>query len=120
VLYTLGLIFAVASIYAAYSGAIRLPNDAAAFYRAFGTLNFVGVALTAILAPIAIVQFFRLRDSSPLFLTALFFVDLIQMIWYFPDLVKLGHGPAMQLVAVGIKGLIVYYSWHLRRVGVLR
>jgi hypothetical protein len=119
-LYVLGFIFASASLYAVFSGAIRLHDDAAAFYRAFGVLNFGGLALSAVLAPIATFQLFRLRNNAPFFITALFVVTLIKTIWYLPDLIKLGHGPITQLVAIGINCLIVYYSWHLRRVGVLR
>jgi uncharacterized membrane protein (DUF2068 family) len=120
VLYALGLIVAFVSLYAVLSGAVQLPSDAAAFYRSFGILNFAGLALTAVLAPIAIIQLFRLRNSAPLFITALFLTTFIKTIWYLPDLIKLGHSPIMQLVAIGINCLIVYYSWHLRRVGVLR
>jgi hypothetical protein len=120
VIYAFGFVVASASLYAVFSGAIRLPNDAAAFYRAFGVLNFAGLGLTAVLAPIAIVQLFRLRKNAPFIITALFVVTLIKTIWYLPDLIRLGHGPITQLVAIGINCLIVFYSWHLRRVGVLR
>jgi hypothetical protein len=120
VVYTLGFVFAFAGLYVAFSGAIALPEDTAAFYRAFGILNFAGLALTAVLSPIAVLQLFRLRKNAPFFITALYVVTIVKTIWYLPDLIRLGHGPVAQLVAIGVNGLIVYYAWYLRRVHVLR
>ena len=118
--YAFGFIVASVSLYAIFSGVLPLPTDVANFYRSFDLLKFTGVGLSAVLAPIAIVQLFRLQKIAPIAVSALFVVTFTKTLWFLPDIIRLGSGPTMSLVAVGINFLIVFYTWHLRVVGILR
>jgi hypothetical protein len=120
VLYTLGLLVSVASLYAAFSGLLHLPAGDAAFYARFGFVNFLGLALSAILATGSIVQLFRMRISAAYFVTAGFLVLIAKEVYYQPQLVRLGHSLAPAMIGVIVSFLIVCYTWHLKRSGALR
>ena len=120
VLYTLSLLLALATIYAIFSKAFRLPAGDAAFYADFGSLNFLGIGLSAILSTCFIVQLFRMRKGAAYFATAGFLVLIVKEFWYQPRLVRLGHSLAPALIGVVIAFLVVCYTWHLKRTGALR
>jgi cell division protein FtsW (lipid II flippase) len=120
VLYAFGLVITLASIYAIFSRALRLPARDAAFYAGFRTLNFLGLGLSAILATGFMVQLFRMRKSAAYFAIAGFLVLIVKELLYQPQLVRLGHSLAPAVIGVVIAFLIVRCTWHLKRTGALR
>lgn len=120
IVYAVGLIVALGSLYSVFSGALVLPDKQAQFYRDFGYVNFGGLILSTILGITSMIQLFRLRKNAPYFITALFLVGVLKQLWYQPDLVRLGQGLALPVVSEIVALLIVIYSWHLLRRGVLR
>jgi hypothetical protein len=120
VLYAFGFVVTLASIYAIFSRAFRLPAGDAAFYAGFGTLNFLGLGLSAVLSTGFMVQLFRMRKSAAYFATASFLVLLVKELWYQPQLVRLGHSLVPAVIGVVVAFLIVCYTWRLKRSGALR
>jgi hypothetical protein len=118
--YAIGALGAVASMYAALSGAVPIPPQTAEFYASFRTLNFAGLAISVLLAVTSMIQLFRLRRSAAYFITAGFGFGLLKQWWYWQDLAQLGRGIAIPLISQIIGLLIVMYAWRLLRVGVLR
>jgi hypothetical protein len=120
VLYAFGLLVGSASLFAVFSGALRLPQRDADFYAKFGIANFFGLALSAVLGIGAMIQLYRMRKSAAYFVTAVFLVTMAKEVWYLPKLVSLGHGLTLHVVSACISLWIVCYVWHLRRVGILK
>jgi hypothetical protein len=119
-IYAIGAFGAFVSLYAVFSGALRLPAREAQFYGSFTFINFVGVGLSAVLGLASLIQLFRMRRSAPYLITAGFLVGLIKQLWYRPELTRLGHGLVLPLISQIIALLIVFYSWRLLRRGLLR
>ena len=120
VLYAIGLLVASATLFAVFSGALRLPERDAKFYANFGIANFFCLALGAVLGIGSMIQLFRMRKSAVYFVTAVFLVTMAKEVWYLPKLMSLGHGLTMHVVSAFISLWIVCYVWHLRRVGMLK
>ena len=120
VLYALGLLLASASLFAVFSGALRLPEREAEFYANFGIANFFGVALSAVLAIGSMIQLFRMRKSAVYFVTGVFLVTIAKEFWYLPKLMSLGRSLTLHVISACIGLWIVWYVWHLRRVGMLK
>jgi len=120
VLYTFGLLVGLASMYAIFSRAFRLPPGDAAFYASFGTINFLGLAASALLSLGVMVQLFRMRKSAASIATAGFVVLIVKEAWYQPQLMRLGHSPVPALIGVVLASLVVCYTWYLKRTGALR
>jgi hypothetical protein len=120
VLYALGLVITLGSLYAAFSGLLQLPAGDAAFYARFGIMNFLGLALSAILSIGFMVQLYRMRIGAAYFASAGFAVLIVKEFYYQPQLVRLGHSLMPALIGVIISFLIVCYTWHLKRAGTLR
>jgi hypothetical protein len=47
-------------------------------------------------------------------------VTVAKEAWYFPKLMSLGRSPGMHVVSLCLGVGIVWYVWHLRRVGQLK
>ena len=120
VLYAVGLVVSLGSLYAAVTGALHLPERAAAFYARFGTLNFLGIAASAIISTAFLVELVRMRKSAAYLATAGFVVMIAKDLWYAPELMKFEHWMASLIIGPVISLLIVCYMWHLKRTGVLR
>jgi hypothetical protein len=120
VLYAFGLLVGSASLFAVFSGALRLPQREADFYANFGIANFFGLALSAVLGTGSMIQLYRMRKSAVYFVAGVFLVTMAKEVWYLPKLMSLGHGLTMHVVSACISLWIVCYVWHLRRVGLLK
>jgi hypothetical protein len=119
-LYAAGLTLAAAFFFAVYSGALRLPPREAAFYANFGFLNFLGLALGALLGIVSMIQLFRMRRSAAYFVTAGFLVTFAKQIWYLPKFMSMGYSPVTRILSILLGIWIVWYVWHLRRAGTLK
>jgi len=121
VVYAIGCLGALVTIYAILSGAThRLPAREAQFYDSLTLINFVGLALSVVLGLASLIQLFRMRRNAPYLITAGFVVGLIKQLWYRPELTRLGHGLVLPVIGQVIALLIVFYSWRLLRRGLLR
>lgn len=120
VLYAFGLVITVASLYAVFSGVVRLPAGDAAFYAKFGTLNFLGLALSAVFSTGFVVQLFWMRMSAAYFATAGFLVLIVKELYYQPQLSRLGHSSAPAIIGVILAFFTLCYTWYLKRTGALR
>jgi predicted permease len=118
--YAVGLIVFFGSMYAVFSGRLQLPTAEAGFYARFGTVNFLGLALSAVLSSGFMVQLFRMRISAAYFASAGLVVLIVKDFYYQPQLVRLGHSLIPAIIGVIISFLIVCYTWHLKRTGSLR
>jgi len=119
-IYAAGLLLAAAFFFAVYSGALRLPPREAAFYANFGVLNFFGLALGALLGIVSMIQLFRMRRSAAYFVTAGFVVTFAKQIWYLPKFMNMGYSPVPRVMGIFLGICIVWYVWHLRRVGTFK
>jgi len=120
VLYAVGLLLASVTLFAVFSGALRLPQREAEFYANFGIANFFGLALSAVLGIGVMIQLFRMRKSAVYFVTAVFVVTMAKEVWYLPKLISLGHSLSLHVISACISLWVVCYVWYLRRVGMLK
>jgi hypothetical protein len=117
VLYVVGGLISPLAVYLAVTGHLPLTPARRHFYDGFGTLNYLGIVVTAALDLAFGIQLFRLKASAPYLITALFLVSIAKAFWYWPSLPMTGLLVISRIAGLILSLCIVGYSWNLLKTG---
>ncbi len=119
VLYAFLMLAGAASVVAATTGAVKLPDSIARYYAAFSFWDYARVAISIALGTAMVVNLYRMRRIAFQFALTMYLYGQAVAIWRYEELKVLGYGPAQLAWGFIIGALLSYYLWRLSRKGLL-